>query len=85
MSGDFDISFRAKTLPWWFEYVELYKSFLDTRDSYPILKDPAIIKEGRETRELFLSNFRKATPKILADIPNLNNEERGKKLGEILF
>jgi hypothetical protein len=85
MSGDFDISLRDKTMAWWFEYVELYKSFLDNRDSYPILKDPAIIEEGIQTREMFLSNFRKATPKILADIPNLNTEERGKKLGEILF
>ena len=85
MSGDFDISLRAKTLPWWFEYMELYKSFLDNHDSYPILEDPAIIEEGTKTRELFLSNFRGASPKILADIPNLNTEERGKKLGEILF
>ena len=85
MSGDFDVSLRAQTLPWWFEYVELYKNFLDNRDSYPILKDPAIIEEGIKTRELFLSNFRGASPKILADIPNLNTEERGKKLGEILF
>jgi len=85
MSGDFDISLRAKTLPWWFEYVELYKSFLNNYDSYPILKDSAIIEEGTRTRELFLSNFRRAAPKILADIPNLNTEERGKKLGEILF
>ena len=85
MSGDFDISLRAKTLPWWFEYLELYKSFLDNHDSYPILRDPAIIEEGTKTRELFLANFIRATPKILADIPNLNTEERGKKLGKILF
>ena len=57
MSGDFDISLRPKTLPWWFEYVELYKSFLDNHDSYPILKDPAIIAEGIKTRELFLANY----------------------------
>ena len=85
MSGNFDISSRAITLPWWFEYVELYKSFLDKRDSYPVLKEPAIIEESKKIREMFLSNFRKAAPGILADIPNLYTEERGKKFAEFLF
>jgi hypothetical protein len=85
MSGNFDISSRAITLPWWFEYVELYKSFLDKRDRYPLLKEPAIIEEGKKIREMFLSNFRKAAPGILADIPNLYTEERGKKFAEFLF
>jgi hypothetical protein len=34
---------------------------------------------------MFLTNFRNATPRIMADIPNLNTEERGKKMGEFLF
>jgi len=85
MSGNFDISARAITLPWWFEYVEMYKNFLDKRDSYPLLKEPAIIEEGKKIRELFLGNFRKAAPGILADIPNLYTEERGKKFAEFLF
>jgi hypothetical protein len=85
MSGNFDISLRAETIPWWFEYLQLYKSFLDNHENFPILKDPAIIEEGIKVRELFLANFRMATPKILADIPNLNTEERGKKLGKMLF
>ena len=85
MSGDFDISLRAETFPWWFEYVELYKNFLDDRDNFPILKDSAIIEEGKKTREMFLANFRNATPKILADIPNINTPERGEELGKHLF
>ncbi len=85
MSGDFDISLRAETFPWWFEYVQLYKNFLDDRDSFPILNDPAIIEEGKKTREMFLSNFRSATPKILGDIPNINTPERGEELGKYLF
>lgn len=85
MSGNFDISLRNITLPWWFEYVDLYQSFLDKRDSYPLLKEPAIIEEGKKIREMFLSNFRKAAPKILGDIPNLYTEERGKRFAEFLF
>ena len=30
LSGNFDISFRDKTLPWWFEYVDMYRGFLKT-------------------------------------------------------
>ena len=85
MSGDFDISLRPETFPWFFEYIELYKDFLDDRDSLPLLKDPAIIEEGKQTREMFLANFRNATPKILADIPNINTAERGEELGKHLF
>ena len=85
MSGDFDISLRPETFPWLFEYVELYKEFLDDRDNLPLLKDPAIIEEGKQTRDMFLANFRSATPKILADIPNINTPERGEELGKHLF
>jgi len=34
---------------------------------------------------MFASMFIKATPRILNDVPNLANEETGKKLGELLF
>jgi len=85
MSGNFDISLRKDTFPWWFEYVTLYKHFLDTRDSYAILKEPAIVAEGKKIRDQFLANFRMSTPKILSDIPHLNTEEGGKRLGEMIF
>jgi len=85
MSGDFDISLRPETFTWFFEYVQLYKDFMDNRDTLPLLKDPAIIEEGKKTREMFLANFRNATPKILADIPNINTAERGEDLGKHLF
>ena len=85
MSGDFDISLRDQTFPWFFEYIQLYKGFLDNRKTIPVLKVPAIIEEGKKTREMFLANFRTATPKILADIPNINTPERGEELGKYLF
>jgi hypothetical protein len=85
MSGNFDIGYRAETFPWWFEYVTLYRHFLDNRERYPILKDPAIVADGRKIRDQFLTNFRMSTPKILSDIPHLNTEERGKRLGELIF
>jgi len=85
LSGNFDVSFRDKTLPWWFEYVELFRSFLDNRDRYPLLKEPAIIEEGKKTRTAFLTNFANASPRILSDIPHLNTPELGKRLGELMF
>jgi hypothetical protein len=85
MSGNFDIALRGDTFPWWFEYVLLYKHFLDNRGSYPLLNDPAVISEGKNIRDRFLANFRMSTPKILSDIPHLNSAEGGKRLGEIIF
>ncbi|MCX5884738.1 MAG: hypothetical protein NT096_02310 [Proteobacteria bacterium] len=85
MAGDFEIALRDKSVPWWFEYVDLYKGLLDTIANYPILKEPAIIEEGKKVRNLFLTSFQKASPRILSDIPNLYSEERGKQLGELLF
>lgn len=85
LSGDFSYSLRDKSIPWWFEYVDLYKDFLETRESFSILVEPSIIEEGKKIKEIFLSNFRKASPRILLDIPHLFSEENGKKLGELLF
>lgn len=85
MAGDFPDSLRDKTIPWWFDYVDLYKEFLENREKYSILKEPAIIEEGKEIKEVFLSRYRKETPRILSDIPHLYSEEKGKKLGELLF
>jgi hypothetical protein len=85
LSGNFDISYRDKTLAWWFAYIDLYKSFLDNHSSCPLLKVPEIIEEGKKIRTAFLGNFAKASPNILADIPNLNTPERGMRLGELMF
>ena len=85
LSGNFDIAFRDKTLAWWFAYIDLYRGFLDNRDRCPLLKDPVIIEEGKKVRAAFLGNFDKASPNILADIPNLNTPERGVRLGELIF
>ena len=85
MSGDFDLSLRDKLFAWWLGYSEMYRDFLENHSDYPILKEPAIIEEGKKTRALFLGNFAKAAPRILGDIPNLNTPERGVRLGELLF
>ena len=85
LAGDFSDSLRDKTIPWWFEYVELYKDFLENFEHYSILKEPSIIEEAKKIKDVFLSNYSKATPRILSDIPHLSSEEDGKRLGEFLF
>ena len=85
MSGNFDISMRDKTFSWWFGYLDLYRNFLENRDDYPILREPAIIEEGKKTRAMFLGNFAKASSRILGDIPNLDTPDRGVRLGELMF
>ncbi len=85
LSGNFDAALRDKTFAWWFAYLDLYRDFLDNRDAYPVLKDPAVIAEGKQIRTMFLTNFAKSSPKILADIPHLNTPERGVRLGELMF
>jgi len=83
--GDFSVSLQDKSISWWFEYVDLYNDFLENRESYSVLKEPSIIEEGKIIKDIFLSRFRKESPRILLDIPNLYSEENGKKLGELLF
>jgi hypothetical protein len=84
-SGEIPIAYRSRSLRCWFEYAELYQYFLTNREKIAILKDPAVIEEGKKIKEVFLTNFRKETPRILMDIPNLYSEEKGKQLGEHLF
>jgi len=85
MAGDFSISLRDKTIPWFFEYIDLYKGFLENWEKLSILKEPLIIEEGKKIKTMFLSSFRKASPRILSDIPHLYSEENGRKLGELVF
>jgi hypothetical protein len=85
LAGDFTDSMRDVTIPWWFEYVDLYKDFLEKREQYPILKEPAILEEAKKIKEIFLTKYRKETPRILSDIPHLYSEEKGKELGELTF
>ena len=85
LAGDFSDTLRDKSIPWWFEYVALYKGFLENRERFSVLKEPSIIAEGKEIKEVFLSRYRKETPRILSDIPHLYSEENGKRLGELLF
>lgn len=85
LAGDFSDSLRDITIPWWFEYVDMYKDFLEKREQYPILKEPAILEEAKKIKEIFLTKYRKETPRILSDIPHLYSEEKGKELGELTF
>lgn len=85
LAGDFADSLRDKTIPWWFDYVDLYKDFLENRDQYPLLQEPSIIEEGKNIKEVFLARYRQETPRILSDIPHLYSEENGVKLGTLLF
>jgi len=85
LAGDFSDSLRDKTIAWWFEYVDLYKSFLENLGKYPILKEPSIIEEGKKIKEMFLLRYRNETPRILSDIPHLYSEEHGRRLGDFLF
>jgi len=85
LAGDFSDSLRDITIPWWFEYMNLYKDFLEKREQYPILKEPAILEEAKKIKEIFLTKYRKETPRILSDIPHLYSEEKGKELGELTF
>jgi hypothetical protein len=85
LSGDIPTAYRSRSMPWWFEYAELYKDFLMNREKMAILKDPEVIEEGQKIKNVFLTNFRKETPRILMDIPNLYSKEKGEQLGEYLF
>jgi hypothetical protein len=85
MSGDFALSLRDNTFAWWFGYIDLFRQFLENRNEYPILREEAIIEQARKTRAGFLSNFAKAVPRILGDIPNLDTTEKGVRLGELMF
>jgi hypothetical protein len=84
-AGDIPDTLRDRSLPWWFEYAELYKDFLENHAQYSILKEPAVIEEALRIKEVFLSKYSKETPRILSDIPHLYTEEKGRQLGEYLF
>lgn len=85
MAGDFSESSRNIILPWVLDYCVLYREFVKNFESIPVLKEKTIIEEGKQVGEMFRSMFKKATPRILSDIPNLCSEEAGNKLGELLF
>ena len=85
LAGDFDMKDRDTVLEWILEYADLYLQFLNQRETYPILKDPSVIDEGRKIKSAFLQVFKKSTPQILTDVPNLSSDEIGRKAGETIF
>jgi hypothetical protein len=85
MTGHFGIQNKDAAMKCFFDYADLYLTFLNQRKDYALLKDPAILEEGREKRSAFCQMFAKMTPRILSDIPNLYSDELAKKLGEMLF
>jgi hypothetical protein len=72
-------------LKWFLDYADLYLSFVNNLEKYAILKDPAIIEEGKQQKNTFCQMFKKMSPRILSDLPGLSSEELGMKLGDLLF
>ena len=85
MTGHFDIQNKEAVMKCFFDYADLYLHFLNQQEDCGLLKDPAIVEEGKQKRSAFCQMFTKMTPSILSDIPNLYSDELAKKLGEMLF
>lgn len=85
MTGHFDIKNKVAAMECFFDYADLYLNFLNMREECALLKDPAIVEEGKQKRSAFCQMFAKMTPNILSDIPNLYSDELAKKLAETLF
>jgi hypothetical protein len=85
MTGHFAINDKESVMNCFFDYADLYLTFLNQREAYALLKDPVILEEGRQKRSAFCQMFAKMTPRILSDIPNLYSDELAKKLSEMLF
>jgi hypothetical protein len=85
MTGHFAINDKEAVMKCFFDYADLYLTFLNQREAYALLKDPVILEEGRQKRSAFCQMFAKMTPRILSDIPNLYSDELAKKLSEMLF
>jgi hypothetical protein len=76
---------KETALEWLLGYIDLYFTFVNKRDEYPVLKDPAVILEGAERKAEFCKMFSKMTPRILTDLPELYSDELAQKIGEVLF
>lgn len=85
LTGHFRMQDKEALLQCFHDYADLYRSFLDARDDYDLLKDPALVDESRQRRSSFCQLFSKMTPRILSDIPHLYSPELGARLGEMLF
>lgn len=85
MAGDLDWKSNNISMPWFFEYADLYLRFLNEREQHPILRDHSIRQEASQTKSSFLEMFRGATPLILTDVPNLYSDEVAAKLAEMTF
>lgn len=85
LAGNIDLKYKDTALKWLLEYAELYLTFLNGKEQYPVLKDSSIMDEGRKRKSDFHQMFKKMTPRILSDTPDLYSDELAKKLGELLF
>lgn len=85
MTGHFDINNKDAAMKCFFDYADLYLTFLNQRKDCALLQDPAIVEEAKKKRSAFCQMFAKMTPNILSDIPNLYSDELAKKLSETLF
>ena len=85
LAANIDLKYKDTTIKWLGNYTDLYLTFLDKRESYPILKEPSIIDEGRTRKSVFRQMFKKMTPRILSDTPEMYSDELAGKLGDLLF
>jgi hypothetical protein len=85
MAGDLDWKSNNISIPWFFEYADLYLRFLNEREQHTILREPSIRGEALQTKSSFLNMFRAASPRILSDVPNLYSDEAAAKLAEMTF
>ena len=85
LAANIDLKYKETAMKWLLDYADLYLTFLDTRESYPILKEPSIIDEGKQRKTAFRQMFKKMTPRILSDTPEMYSDELAGKLGELLF
>lgn len=76
---------RATALNWFSQYIDLYLSFVDRYETFPVLKDPEVTKEAIQKKRMFCKMFAGMAPKILSDLPDLHSDELSRKIAEALF
>ena len=85
MTGHFDINNKDAAMQCFFDYADLYVTFLNQWQNCELLQDPVIVEEAKKKRAAFCQMFAKMTPNILSDIPNLYSDALAKKLSKTLF
>jgi hypothetical protein len=85
LAGHIELKYKDTVIEWFLKYTDLYLDFIDHREDFPVLKEPSIIEEGKAKKAAFCKMFKKMTPQILTDTPELYSDQLAGKLGEMLF